>query len=150
MRVAEAGAADLPDLARLDAWDHLSSEPDEDVVRAFSTQLADWWEEHAGTHRAFLARDDDGAAVGVGWVALLPRVPRPGVPDRVGADVQTVFVLPAHRGRGIGTAVVAAAVAWAEDRGVLHTSVHSSRRAVPVYERAGFVSSSRLLERPAP
>lgn len=74
-------------------------------------------------------------------------MPRPGATSRLSADIQSVFVLPEHRGRGIGSALVAAASEHAEHTGSLHVTVHSGRRAVPVYERLGFASSRQLLQR---
>ncbi|GAB3758115.1 hypothetical protein GCM10028864_43030 [Microlunatus parietis] len=84
--------------------------------------------------------------VGMAWVALVPRVPRPGKLNRLSADIQSVFVRPEHRGQGIGSALVEAATAHALRLGALHVTVHSGRRAVPVYERLGFVSSPELAE----
>lgn len=85
--------------------------------------------------------------VGVAWVALVPRVPRPGATERMSGDIQSVYVLPEHRGRGIGSALVDAAARHAEQLGALRVTVHSGRRAVPVYERLGFASSHQLLQR---
>jgi len=82
------------------------------------------------------------------WIALLSRVPRPGATTRLSADIQTVFVLPQRRGHGIGSALVEAASRHAEHLGCIRVTVHSGRKAVPVYERLGFESSRRLLQRP--
>jgi len=49
---------------------------------------------------------------------------------------------------GIGSALVAAASEHAARLGSLCVTVHSGRKAVPVYERLGFESSRRLLSRP--
>jgi len=69
--------------------------------------------------------------------------------SRLSADVQSVFVLPEQRGRGIGSALVEAASEHAAHLGSLRTMVHSGRKAVPVYERLGFESSQQLLQRMA-
>lgn len=84
------------------------------------------------------------------WLALVPRVPRPGRIGRLSADVQSVFVVPAHRGRGIGAALVEAVTQHALQLGAAHVTVHSSEGAVPLYERLGFTSSRLLLQAPAP
>jgi GNAT superfamily N-acetyltransferase len=82
------------------------------------------------------------------WVALVPRVPRPGATSRLSADIQSVFVMPTQRGQGIGSALVEAASEHATHLGSLRVTVHSGRKAVPVYERLGFESSRQLLQRP--
>lgn len=66
------------------------------------------------------------------WVALVPRVPRPGATSRLSADIQTVFVMPERRGQGIGSALVEAASEHAMHLGSLRVTVHSGRKAVPV------------------
>lgn len=111
----------------------------------FTAELAAWWEAHAETHSAFVARTRDGAIVGAAWVALLPRVPRPGSFDRRSADIQSVFVLPEHRGSGLGEKLVAAACAHGVAVGAGRVTVHSSSGAVSLYRRLGFQESPRLL-----
>ncbi len=77
-------------------------------------------------------------------------MPRPGLTTRLSADVQSVFVLPAQRGRGIGAALVRAVTDHALRLGATHVTVHSSEGAVSLYERLGFASSPLLLQAPAP
>ncbi|MBN1094312.1 GNAT family N-acetyltransferase [Blastococcus sp. TML/M2B] len=145
MDVSRAGAQDVPQLARL-LW--LNAAPEEQArqsVEAFAFDLGAWWADHAGSHVAFVARPGGSEVAGMAWLALVPRVPRPGTTTRLSADVQSVFVLPARRGQGIGTALVRAARDHAVRLGAAHVSVHSSTRAVPVYERLGFASSRLFL-----
>jgi GNAT superfamily N-acetyltransferase len=97
---------------------------------------------------ADLARVLRPGIVGMAWVALVPRVPRPGATSRLAADIQSVFVLPEERGQGIGSALVKAASEHATRLGSLRVTAHSGRRAVPMDERVGFASSRRLLQRP--
>jgi GNAT superfamily N-acetyltransferase len=146
--LCRAGPDDVDELARL-LW--LFAAPEEQVrqpVESFAWDLAHWFAAHAGSHAAFLARLPDAGAVGMAWVALVPRVPRPGVTSRVSGDLQSVFVLPEHRGRGIGTALVRAATEHAERRGARRVTVHSAPMAVPLYERLGFAASRGSLQRP--
>lgn len=145
LEIRRADRADLPALARL-VW--LNAAPEEQAaqtIESFRIDLEAWWSTHEQSHRAFIAVDDGGVPVGMAWVALLPRVPRPGVLDRSTGDIQSVFVVPEHRGRGIGSALVRAATEEAVRHGARRVTVHSGRRAVPAYERLGFVSTSELL-----
>ncbi len=148
MDIAVAGQQDVSDLALL-LW--LNASPDEQgtqSVEAFGADLAAWWADHAHSHVALVARAGSGV-VGMAWLAVVPRVPRPGVATRRSADIQSVFVLPEHRGKGVGSALIEAATEHAMRLGVSRVTVHSGHRAVPVYERLGFASSTLLLQRPA-
>jgi GNAT superfamily N-acetyltransferase len=147
VEISRAGADDVAELARLLWLDTCHEEPAPEPVAAFAAELALWWAGHRESHAAFVARLPGPGTVGMAWVALVPRVPRPGATSRLSADVQSVFVLPGHRGRGIGSALVEAATRYAERLGSRHVTVHSGRRAVPVYERLGFASSRQLLSR---
>lgn len=145
MPISQATTTDMADLARLLCVDTIGEDCDEGTVDEFATELGRWWTHRGDSHTAFVARSPGGELVGMAWVALVPRVPRPGSTGRVSADIQTVFVRADHRGRGLGTALVEAASEHAMRHGALHVTVHSSRRAVPVYERLGFASSPQLL-----
>jgi GNAT superfamily N-acetyltransferase len=147
VRISEAGADDVAGLARLLWLNGCDEDPEQQAVDAFAAELAQWWTVREGSHLAYVARVDGPELVGMAWVALVPRVPRPGALGRMSADIQSVYVLPEQRGRGIGSALVQAAADHAVRLGSLHVTVHSGRKAVPVYERLGFESSRQLLQR---
>jgi GNAT superfamily N-acetyltransferase len=134
-----AGAADLAALAQL-------RDIGADELAAFGA----WVAAHADTHLPFVA-EVDGAVVGAAWLLVAERVPGHGSPDRRYGDVQSVMVLQEHRGRGAGSALMAAILAEARARDLLHVTVHSGRRAVGFYLRNGFSHHRQLLlwERPA-
>jgi GNAT superfamily N-acetyltransferase len=149
VRIGQANADDIAELAQLLWRDTRDEEPSKQSVRAFAEDLAQWWGAHQHSHAAFVARLLASEIVGMAWVALLPRVPRPGATSRLSADIQSVFVMPEHRGQGIGSALVEAASEHATRLGALRVTVQSGRKAVPVYERLGFESSRQLLQRTA-
>ena len=149
MRISQANADDVADLARLLWLDTLHEESTPQSVDEFAAELAQWWAAHQDSHLAFVARLLGPEIVGMAWVALVPRVPRPGATSRLSADIQSVFVMPKQRGRGIGSALVEAASEHATHLGSLRVTVQSGRKAVPVYERLGFESSRQLLQRMA-
>jgi GNAT superfamily N-acetyltransferase len=149
MDIRLADQQDVPQLARL-LWMHAAPEEQaRQSVEAFAVDLAGWCAGHSDSHFAFVAQDADCEIVGMAWLALLPRVPRPGTTTRLSADLQSVFVVPDHRGKGIGSALVEATADHAARLGAGRVTVSSSRRAVPVYERLGFAPSRRLLQTPA-
>ena len=147
--IALADHDDLPDLAQL-LWLHAA--PDEQISQAvdcFTTDLGAWWAEHEGAHVAFVARRAGTGVIGMAWLAIVPRVPRPGTTARCSGDIQSVFVLPEHRGSGVGAALIRAASEHALRLGAGRVTVQSGRKAVPLYERLGFASSRQLLQTPA-
>lgn len=148
MDVRVATHQDVPDLARL-VWLHAA--PDEQArqsVDSFAVDLGEWWTSHDHSHLAFVASDTESGIVGMAWLALLPRVPRPGATDRRSADIQSVFVLLDERGRGIGSALIRAAAEHAQRLGAKRVTVSSSDKAVALYERLGFASVRHLLQMP--
>lgn len=155
MDICPAGQEDLAHLARL-LWLHAA--PDEQAkqsVQSFAVDLDAWWTDHDDSHLAFVARlaesesESESEVVGMAWLTLVPRVPRPGVTTRRSADIQSVFVVSEQRGKRIGSALVQAASEHALRLGAGRVTVHFGRKAVPVYERLGFASSRQLLQRPA-
>jgi len=148
VEVSQASVDDVAALAHLLWLDTCEGEPAQPAVEGFAAELEQWWSVRRETHLAFVARAPE--VVGMAWVALVPRVPRPGAVSRLSADVQSVFVLPDRRGQGIGGALVDAAARHATQLGALRVTVHSGRKAVPLYERLGFATSPRLLQRPGP
>ncbi|MDP9396866.1 MAG: GNAT family N-acetyltransferase [Actinomycetota bacterium] len=144
--VCRAGLDDAADLARLryrwrvDEKGERGGEPE-----GFAADLRAWWEGHLGTHLAWLARVD-GVAVGMAWLAVVPRVPGPEHFSRVAGNLQSVYVEPEHRGAGLASALVTAAVEHARRAGLGYLSVHPSERSYPVYRRAGFVETGKVLE----
>jgi GNAT superfamily N-acetyltransferase len=147
VEICIAGQADVAQLARL-LWLNASPEQRaEQSAEAFAGDLAAWWTSHDDSHFAFVARADDSQLVGMAWLAIVPRVPRPGMTTRRSADIQSVFVVPEFRGNRVGSALVQAAADHALALGAGHVTVHSGRKAVPVYERLGFASSRQLLQK---
>ncbi|MBO3662714.1 GNAT family N-acetyltransferase [Microbacterium stercoris] len=152
MEIERADDTDVPELARmLRLMHHRVSTPDAadpapDELEPFAADLREWWHGPGAGHAAFVARVD-GAVVGAAWVALLPRVPRPGTLTRVSGDIQSVFVHPAHRGRRIASGLVRAALDHAQRHGAARATVHATSRAIPVYERLGFATSPALTQR---
>lgn len=149
MDVGLAGPQDAGELARLL---QLFASPEERAASTgpFEVDLAGWWAEHERSHIPFVARTSGSDVVGMAWLAVVPRVPRPGRLARLSADIQSVFVLPAERGKGIGAALVRAVTDHALRLGAEHVTVHSSEGAVTLYERLGFTPSPLLLQTPAP
>jgi GNAT superfamily N-acetyltransferase len=105
---------------------------------------AGWVAAHAETHLPFVA-EVDGYVVGVAWLLVAERVPSNESLDRRYGDVQSVMVREEYRNQGTGAALMAAILAEALTRDLLHVTVHSGRRAVDFYLRNGFGHHRQLL-----
>jgi len=145
--VREASAGDAPALAELRwAW-HLEEGGEPQGREAFLAAFAGWTRAVAATHRAFLAHDPDGQAVGMAWLAAVERPPGPGDLRRRGGDLQSVFVLPAQRGTGLGAHLVEAVVDAATRAGMAHLTVRTGSRPRPFYRHLNFVEPDQVLIR---
>ena len=145
--IREAATGDFAAIAA-HRWDWVmqSHQESSDLTRAeFIDVFVEWVLAHESTHRCFIA-ERAGEVIGMAWLAITPRVPSPRAVRRLSADIQSVYVVPTERGAGLGGSLVAALVAVANQLGIERVTVHSSDRAVTVYERAGFRSSPKLLE----
>jgi GNAT superfamily N-acetyltransferase len=105
---------------------------------------AGWVVAHAETHLPFVA-EVDGCVVGAAWLLVAERVPGNESLDRRYGDVQSVMVREEYRNQGIGAELMAAILAEARSRDLLHVTVHSGRRAVDFYVRNGFGHHRQLL-----
>ena len=128
-----AGVADATALAEL-----RDIEPDK--LAAF----AGWVAAHAETHLPLVV-EIDGYVVGAAWLLVAERVPGNESMNRRYGDVQSVMVREEYRGQGVGAALMAAILAEARARDLLHVTVHSGRRAVDFYLRNGFGHHRELL-----
>lgn len=132
-------------------WDSLAESGGEALEPrdAFSARFAAWAGEHTGSHECFVAVAGDTTAgdrvVGMTWLAVVPRVPSARAFERASGDLQCAYVEPARRNVGIGGRLIDAIVSRARERGLERVTVHSSPRAVAVYERHGFAAEGRLL-----
>lgn len=112
----------------------------------FLARFVEWATAHSSTHRCFVA-EVDGSVVGMVWLAVSDRIPSPRAMNREIADLQSVYVLPAFRGRRIGARLIDEVVKAASERGAERVTVHSSPDAIAVYARAGLEATEFLRSR---
>lgn len=111
--------------------------------------LREWMSAQGGRSHCTVALLD-GELVGMAWLAVFDRAPNPGDLVRRCGDVQSVFVLPEHQGKGIGDQLVRALCATADRLGIRKLTLDSREPVVPFYERFGFESTGTLMERIRP
>lgn len=114
---------------------------------AFRQAMTAFAAAHPETHRCVVA-EQDGVVVGMAWLAIVARPPTPDRSERRTADVQTVYVAPEARGRGVAQRLVRRLLELAAEAGVERTTVHSSVVGEALYRRLGFGDARRLLQLP--
>ena len=67
------------------------------------------------------------------------RMPKPGLPGSRWGYVSNMFVREEARDAGVGAALLDAVIAAADERGYARLVLSPAERAIPFYERAGFL-----------
>ena len=140
--IRRATATDAPALARL-RWQWRAEERDEAGDRAgFLDFFTTWVIDHLATHIPYVA-EVDGRLCGMAFLFLADRVPSPSRMDRRTGDIQSVYVVPDLRNRGVGAELITHILTEARTRELEHVTVHSAQRAIPFYLRWGFSDDGR-------
>jgi GNAT superfamily N-acetyltransferase len=145
--IRTAGPADALALAGLRrAW---TAEQGGDLIDAdFEARFLEWYERESGRRITWLA-EVGGEPAGMMNLAVFERMPRPGRDPGRWGYLGNAFVLAAYRDQGIGSALLAAVLGYADERGFARVVLSPSERSVPFYRRAGFVPAQELLLRRA-
>ena len=152
--VRAATPDDAPMLARL-RWDFRSAlgacTESED---AFVARCTEWMRDRLaadGGWKAWVAVDASLApadrVVGTVWVERIEKMPNPTAEPEAHAYVTNAYVRPTHRGAGIGTALLEAALDWCASAGVHAAILWPTEHSAPLYRRHGFDTPAALLER---
>jgi GNAT superfamily N-acetyltransferase len=143
-----AGPADAPALAALRrAWTAEQHGPVDDA--GFEARFFDWYEGESARRVSWLA-EVGGDMVGMVNLAVFDRMPQPGRDPSCWGYLANAFVLAAHRNQGIGSRLLRALLAHADTHGYERVVLRPSDRALPFYQRAGFIPAAELLVRHCP
>lgn len=119
--------------------------------QAWTDAFVQWLHDHSDSHLGVVALDDQ-RLIGEGWLAFVDRVPTVATTDgaavglRRSGYLQAVYVAPDHRDSGVGSQIVDLLVAEARAADLSYLSVHPSERSFPLYRRAGFSETDRVLQ----
>jgi GNAT superfamily N-acetyltransferase len=119
----------------------------------FERRMADWLAAEGDRRTSWLAMLGD-RPVGMASLFEYRRMPRPDRPDSRWGYVSTMFVREDVRDRGVGSALLAAIVSAADERGYARLVLSPTARSLRFYRRAGFIvadaaaGDDRLLVRP--
>jgi GNAT superfamily N-acetyltransferase len=149
-----ARATDIPAVASLRlAWGDGADDPDPESDPDFERHLAEWIAQE-GERRTIWLAELAGEPVGMATPYEFRRMPRPGRMDSRWGYLGNMFVRADCRNRGVGSALLNAVIAAAEERRYVRIVLAPAARSVPFYRRAGFVDAdgtagARLLLRPS-
>jgi GNAT superfamily N-acetyltransferase len=124
-----AGAGDVGAIAWLRALWSAGAGADPE----FERRMAAWLAVEGDRRTTWLA------TAGMASVFEYRRMPRPGRPDSRWGYVSNMFVREGLRNRGIGSALLAAIIATADERGYARLVLSPTPQSLPFYRRAGFV-----------
>lgn len=111
---------------------------------AFSAAFVKWVELRRDSHIAFVALKER-QAVGMAWIATVERTPTPSAMTRKYGHLQSVYVVPEERDRGVGSALLERVKEEAQRLGLDYLLVHPSARSVSFYRRGGFNETDEFL-----
>ncbi|MDB5042345.1 MAG: GCN5-related N-acetyltransferase [Candidatus Eremiobacteraeota bacterium] len=99
-----------------------------------------------GTYVAWIA-EERGEPIASGAILVQLAIPRPGSDSERAGRVQSVYVVPPARRRGVARAVMDALLADARDLGLIWLSLHPSDEARGLYASMGFTAGDEMLLR---
>jgi GNAT superfamily N-acetyltransferase len=143
-------ASDVGPIASLRSLSSPEAEDDSDFARRMAA-----WLFAEGDRRTTWLATLRMAPVGMASVFEYRRMPRPGRADSKWGYVGNMFVREDVRNQGIGSALLRAIIAAADERCYARLVLSPSPRALPLFRRAGFsvaddtAGDHRLLVRPA-
>ena len=144
---------ELIEIQHSSAIHHATIDPDRWQARSIedSIEARRYWHKQSPRSEGIVAVGPDGKLVGMIELWLKrPRGPAGARIPRVKADLG-LAVAPAWRGRGVGTALLAAAEDWARAQGaermMLDLDVHNSG-AQRLYERVGYQVEAIAMDKP--
>jgi GNAT superfamily N-acetyltransferase len=117
-------------------------------VEAMAAQIP-VWEEFArrtiadGTYVASIA-EENGEPVASGALLVQLAIPRPGFASERCGRVQSVYVVPHARMRGIARALMDVLLGWAREHALIFLTLHPSDEARPLYESLGFTPADEM------
>ena len=146
-RLRLAKVADAIPLADLRfEWDQPNSAPSDEERRNFAALFEDWFVAAQPWCACAVAEVGD-QLIGMAWLVIHQRVPNPSRFNRATGEIQSVYVRPNQRRRGVGQGLVKLLLDYGEQRDVARFTVDANDRAIRFYQRLGFTNSPLMLER---
>jgi GNAT superfamily N-acetyltransferase len=114
----------------------------------FADRFREWHQREQG-RRVFWIATVDSMPVGMTNLVVFRRMPRPGRDTGGWGYLGNAYVMRSHRNQGIGRRLLRAVIEYADTQGLERIVLNPTDRAIPFYQRAGFLPAVRLLAREA-
>ena len=108
------------------------------------------WFEQERQHRVFWLARLDGRAVAMVNLSRFDRMPSPGREPSCWGYLGNMFVRPDAQKQGVGAALLAVALSWADEQGLVRVVLNPTEVSVPLYQSQGFRAENNLLVRTPP
>ena len=144
-RVRPATPADASMLAELRYELRTGIAPDVTPEPGFHQRCTEWMAARlpwADVWRCWLAEDALGDPLGVVWLQFVEKLPNPVGEPGTHAYLTGFYVREAARNRGVGSALLDAALAACEERGIDPVFLWPTERSRALYLRHGFAEQS--------
>jgi GNAT superfamily N-acetyltransferase len=149
VRLRLAAAADAPMLAGLRFEFRAGLAPDAVIEPGFHERCSAWMAARLSRTElwsCWIAEDEAGDPLGTVWVQWLEKLPNPTDEPERHAYVTSLYVRPAARNRGAGSALLTVALVECAARGCDSVFLWPTPRSRSLYLRHGFSADSGLLE----
>lgn len=147
--VRSAEPADAGRLACLRYEFRASEDPAVEEREAFLERCEVWMRERLASSRErwqCWVAEPDGRIRGHVWVQLFPKVPNPADEAEAHAYLTNMYVEPDRRGRGLGTALLEAAVGWCWGRELDSLILWPTDDSRSLYRRFGCEPTGGIFE----
>jgi ribosomal protein S18 acetylase RimI-like enzyme len=147
--IRRADRDDAEALARLRFEFRASVDTPAVTSEAFLMRTVPWMAarlDRASTWRAWIAQRES-AAVGAVWLQVIEKLPNPGVEPEWHGYLTTLYVRESARGRGIGSALLSAALEGCDAEGVDAVMLWPTPESRRLYERHGFTVRDDVMMR---
>lgn len=87
-----------------------------------------------------------GVQAGSVWVQLIEKIPNPIAAPEHYVYLTNFYVRPEHRSKGVGSKLLAEALAWSRSRNAELVLLWPTERSKSLYERHGFLPAEDFME----
>jgi GNAT superfamily N-acetyltransferase len=148
VKIRVASESDAPMLATLRY--ELRSSLDEVVEDEgkFMQRCTFWMRQRFRGHNAWRCwiAERQGRPVGNVWLQLIEKIPNPASEPEHYIYLTSFYVSEEYRGKGIGSMLLSAALAWAKTNDVHSVILTPTERSRPLYLRHGFSDAHDLMQ----